>query len=458
MKIIVLNGSPKGDVSVTMQYVLYIQKRFPQHDLEIINISQRIRKIVADESLFQSILDRVEAADAVLWAYPLYTLLVHSHYKRFIELIFERGVEERFAGKYAAILTTSIHFFDHTAHNYVHGICDDLGMKMAGTFSPGMNDLLKEEGREKLALFAEQFFGAIESGSPAQRIFAPITWRNFQYEPGDVDQMVDTAGKKVLVITDATPEDSNLAGMVERFSASFDQEIEVINLHEVDIKGGCLGCIHCGYDNICTYADKDGFTEFWNTKVREADILVFAGTIHDRYLSSLWKTFFDRRFFNTHTPTLIGKQLAIIISGPFSQLLNLQEVLDGFSQMEMMNLAGFVTDEYGDSAHIDGLLGEMASRLVSLAVSEYVRPRTFLGVAGMKLFRDEVWSGLRTVFRADHRAYKRLGIYDFPQKQIGVRLLNAVMAPLLLIPAFRKGMQRALRQGMLMRHRRILES
>jgi len=42
MKIIVLNGSPKGDVSVTMQYVAYIQKRFPRHELKIINISQRI--------------------------------------------------------------------------------------------------------------------------------------------------------------------------------------------------------------------------------------------------------------------------------------------------------------------------------------------------------------------------------------------------------------------------------
>ena len=28
MKIIVLNGSPKGNISATMQYVLFIQKKF----------------------------------------------------------------------------------------------------------------------------------------------------------------------------------------------------------------------------------------------------------------------------------------------------------------------------------------------------------------------------------------------------------------------------------------------
>ena len=30
--------------------------------------------------------------------------------------------------------------------------------------------------------------------------------------------------------------------------------------------------------------------------------------IVDRYLSSRWKMFFDRIFFNTHTPVLVGKQ------------------------------------------------------------------------------------------------------------------------------------------------------
>jgi len=53
MKITVLNGSPKGDISVTMQYVAYIRKIFPQHELKIINISQRIDKIEKDESVFQ---------------------------------------------------------------------------------------------------------------------------------------------------------------------------------------------------------------------------------------------------------------------------------------------------------------------------------------------------------------------------------------------------------------------
>lgn len=56
MKIVVLNGSPKGNVSVTMQYVKFIQEKFPEHELNIINISERIKKIEKDEAYFKEII------------------------------------------------------------------------------------------------------------------------------------------------------------------------------------------------------------------------------------------------------------------------------------------------------------------------------------------------------------------------------------------------------------------
>src|SRR5271157_3875829 len=158
MKIVVLNGSPKGDVSVTMQYVHFLQKKFLQHELKILNISQRLPVIEKDEEKFREVIDEVRSADGVLWAFPLYYLLVHAHYKRFIELIFERGVKSAFQGKYTAALSTSIHFYDHTAHNYINAICDDLDMKYVGFFSANMPDLLEEKKRKELTLFAEHFF------------------------------------------------------------------------------------------------------------------------------------------------------------------------------------------------------------------------------------------------------------------------------------------------------------
>ncbi|NOR82360.1 MAG: hypothetical protein GQ526_02575, partial [Ardenticatenales bacterium] len=369
MKITVLNGSPKGMTSVTMQYVHYVQKMFPQHELKIINISQRIKKIESGERAFQEILDQVRVSDGILWACPVYYFLVPSNYKRFIELVSERGAKEVFQDKYTAVLTTSIHFFDHTAHNYLHTICDDLDMRYVGSFSADMSDLLKATERERLRLFAKDFFEAIGNHAPTSRSYRPLIWRDFDYIPGDARSRVDVGGKRVVIVTDAQERQANLIGMIERFKASFSGEIEIINLRDLDIKGSCLGCIQCGYNNQCVYQGKDDYNDFYNTKLKTADILVWAGTIQDRYLSSRWKEFLDRSFFNGHVPSLMGKQIGFIISGPLSQIPNLRQVLEAYVEMQHANLAGFVTDEYGDSAEIDSLLQNLAERLCRFADS-----------------------------------------------------------------------------------------
>ena len=227
MKIVVLNGSPKGDISVTMQYVQFLQKKCPQHELKILNISQRIQVIEKDEKMFREIIDEVRQAEGVLWAFPLYFLLVHAHYKRFIELIFERGVEDAFQGKYTAALSTSIHFYDHTAHNYINAICDDLEMKYVGAFSADMYDLLEEEKRKELSLFAEHFFGAIENKVPTAKNFQPVARSQFEYVPGNIENKVDIGDKKVVVLMDSTDSQTNLGKMIERFCQSFSGEVEV---------------------------------------------------------------------------------------------------------------------------------------------------------------------------------------------------------------------------------------
>ena len=457
MKIVVLCGSPKGETSVTLQYVRYIQKVYPQHQLEIEHVVPRIRKLENDEQAFAEIVERVRAADGVLWAFPLYVFLVHGSYKRFIELIVERGAQAAFAGKYAACLSTSIHFYDHTAHNYMHAICDDLGMRYVGGFSPHMGDLLKEQGPAQLAHFAGEFFRAIMTQAATQRSYPPLSAPTWQYLPGPIGHRVDTGGKRIVLVTDAEPHQANLRRMIERFQSSLAPEVTVVNLHDVDIKGGCLGCLKCGYDNECVYEGKDGFIEFYNSQLKPADVLVFAGAVRDRYLSATWKTFFDRSFFNGHAPSLVGKQFAFLISGPLSQAADLRQILETWVQLQRCNLAGIVTDEGVDAAGLDGLLEQLAGRLVRCAEAGYRQPQTFLGVAGTRLFRDEVYGPLRFVFQADHRVYKRLGIYDFPQKDWRTRMANAIMTPLLRIPRFRQSFKTQINPMMIRPYQKLLE-
>src|SRR5574341_1393490 len=94
MNILVLNGSPKGELSVTLQYVAYLQKKFATYNFKIEHIAQRIKRLERSEAAFDAILADVRAADLVLWATPVYYLLVPGQVKRFIELVNERGATE----------------------------------------------------------------------------------------------------------------------------------------------------------------------------------------------------------------------------------------------------------------------------------------------------------------------------------------------------------------------------
>lgn len=457
MKITVLNGSPKGDLSVTMQYVHYLAKALPEHDWEIVNVAQRVRHLERDDQAFDELIAGIAASDAVLWAFPLYYMLVHGNYKRFIELIWERDVTAAFRDKYTASLSTSIHFFDHTAHNYIHAIADDLGMHLTDAFSAHMQDLFSEEKRRALVAFGRSLVDAVEGQAPVPRRYAPLTWPAINYMPGPAPDPVSTADQRVVIVTDAEANGTNLPRMIERFASAFAEPVEVINLHDVDIKGGCLGCLRCGWDNTCAYEGKDDYTSMHRERLQTADVLVFAGAMRDRYLSSTWKTFFDRSFFMTHTPSLVGKQFGFIIAGPLGRNENLQQILESWVELQQSHLVGIVTDEYDDSADIDGLLDALAAKLVRSAERDYQKPQTFLGVGGTKLFRDDVWGNLRTVFRADHRAYRRMGIYDFPQRDLRTRAVNAVTGLLFRIPKVRQVFTDRIKEGMVQPYRRILE-
>ncbi len=86
-----------------------------------------------------------------------------------------------FQDKYAAVIATSIHFYDHNAISYVHGICDDLGMNYIDAFSAGTFDLTKKAQRNTLELFAEHLFETIAEQRPTFKTYPPITPQSFNH-------------------------------------------------------------------------------------------------------------------------------------------------------------------------------------------------------------------------------------------------------------------------------------
>ena len=435
MNIVVIGGSPKGEKSVTMQYVQYLKNNADDTNFIEHFAAKNIRNYENDEVVFNEFLLDVKKADAVLWAFPLYFALVHGSYKRFIELLFERKSMDIFTGKHCALLATSIHFFDHTAIEYMRGISEDLGMIVDEVHSAHMSDLMQKEGEAQLTKFWDIWRLKIKEDVQAGRLSLPVKYASRKLELSKTRVITKRKGLKVGIVTESGISE-NLDAMVACLDEEF-AETEIFDLSTMKILGGCLGCLKCGYENHCAYEGKDEVIDTYR-KLKDCDALVFAGAIRDRYLTSRWKTFIDRLFFSTHIPYFNQKVIAFLISGPLQQLPNLRELLTGFFEADGLTIAGIVTDEEdGIEKKIEGL----AISLERYCKDGYHPPRMFIGEGGHLIFRDSIFGGLRGVFVADHKYYKKNKLYDFPQKDWGTRLSGSMLHLMMKIPFIRREIQ-----------------
>lgn len=435
-RFVVLSGSPKGKDSVTLQYVRYLFNKKPDYEIEVFHIGKRIYLLEKDMREFDKIMETIKSAEGIIWTFPVYYMLVPFQLKRFIELIFENSKEAIFKDKYACAVMTSIHFFDHTASNYIHSVSEDLKMNYIASHSVDMRALTTKEGRKRIEAFGEKFFTSVEKRESVVNKYNKIVNKKASYTPEKTNEKVEFQEKRILIIADSLANDT-LKKMVQKFSSLCNGKVEIVVLENLDMKGGCLGCIRCAYDNTCVYKGKDDFIAFYETKVKAADIVIFAGEIKDRYLSSTWKKYFDRSFYNTHIPSLIDKHVGMLISGPLEQLPNVRQIFEAYFQVQQVHFHGFVT-EVDDNKLMDQQLRKLAESIKVGLSYDFKPQKTFLGISAYKMFRDEIYGSLRFPFRADYKAYKKLGIFDFPQKKYRRRISNAFMRLLVKIPPIRK--------------------
>ena len=456
MKITVLNGSPKGDMSVTLRYVKYMEMKNPGHEFDVLNIAGEITRIEKDEVYFRSLICRIKAADAVLWSFPLYYMLVPAQYKRFIEMIFENNAEYAFKDKYAASISTSVHFMDHIAHNYIHAVSEDLGMSFFDFYSPHMNDLLDEKQRKKIGTFMSLFLDAVGKRpaiQPAYERKLPLT---LTYTPAASVKGVDTGNLKIHIVADEKNTGSKISHMVEKLSASFGENVKITSLDDIGMKGGCTGCCRCAFENKCIY--NDGFCDWFRDELLASDIIIFAGSVRDRFISSGFKQLMDRSFFLGHTPKMKGKTMGFMVSGNLRDNRILQEFFTVFTECGGMGFGKAISDECSSSEELDEIIDSFVQELLNYAQNSYIRPPTFYAVGGHKIFRDMIWGGMRPIFRADHRYYKKNKLYDFPQYDLRMRLERMFLWFLLGIPQVRRAVLPRMREHMVEPLDKVLES
>ena len=442
MKILVLNGSPKGKYSITLQTVLYLQQQFPQDSFEVLHVGQKIKALEKD---FSSAAQMVNNADVLLFAYPVYTFIAPSQLHRFIELLKAAGLE--LGSKYAAQVSTSKHFYDITAHAYIRDNCFDLGLKYIDGLSADMDDLLTEQGQKQ----AVEFWKYVR-WNVSQDLYQPLPAPLPTPAHKTVTQ-IDSTGEKtgdVVIITDCRPEDSQLQAMIARFRAKLSYKTRIFNLREYKFNGGCLGCFGCAVSGKCVH--KDGFDEYLRQELQTAQAMVYAFSIQDHSMGAAFKLYDDRQFCNGHRTVTMGMPVGYLISGDYSREQNLQTIINGRAQVGSNFLAGVATDEVDPDREIDRL----AATLDYALRNSYVQPQNFYGIGGMKVFRDLIWL-MQGMMKADHKFYKAHGQYDFPQKQWPTMIKMYLVGALIGNEKIKAKMGNKMNEGMLMPYRKLLE-
>lgn len=404
MKILILNGSPKGKNSITAYTSLYLQALHPEHEFTFINAGQKIKSYEKD---FSPLRQQLERADLLLFSYPVYTFIAPYQLHRLIELIKEDGID--LSGKFASQITTSKHFYDVTAHRYVEENCFDLGMKVIRGLSADMDDLLTEKGQKEARDFFEQLMFSCEHNQFSIPPVKAVQREKKIYKPV-FENKLKSEEKDVVIVTNYSEDDENLQNMIIDFRAVLPYKSRVVNLREFPFSGGCLGCFGCAITGKCVH--KDGFDVFLRETIQSADAFVYAFTISDHYTHSSFKCYDDRQFCNGHRTVTHGKPIAYVVSGDYQYENNLRMIIEGRSEVGGNYLCGVATDEGDTSSEIKTLAGNLGLALEK----EFIRPANFYGVGGIKIFRDLIYL-MQGMMKADHKFYKANGIYDFPQKQ-----------------------------------------
>ena len=445
MKIAVINGSPKGQYSITLQTVRYLEIKYPEHEFAVLHAGQRIKSLEKDFSEAKSLM---ESADAVIFSYPVYTFLAPSQLHRFIELVKENGVN--LSGKYATQISTSKHFYDVTAHKYIEENALDLGMRYIRGLSADMEDLLTDNGR----LDAEKFFGRF-LWSVRERVYEVGNVASSHYMPvpattvGEAN-LTKKNEKNIVIITDNTDPLSNLQKMIDRFCERFGYVTRIVNISEYPLAGGCLGCFRCAVSEKCVY--KDGFDKFLREDIQKADAIVYAFTISDHSMGARFKMYDDRNFCNGHRTVTVGMPVGYLVSGNYSAENNLRTVIEARSETGGNFLCGVATDERDTDRQIDDLAKSLAFALET----KHTAPQNFWGVGGMKIFRDLIYQ-MRGMMRADHKFYKKQGIYDFPQKKRLASMKMYLVGMLLSNEKILAKMGNKMNEGMLAPYNKMFE-
>ncbi len=439
MNILVLNGSPKAKASITLQNLLYLEKKFPQHSFSYIHVGCPER---SNRENIEKTKEAILSSDLVIFSFPVYTFIAPGQLHAFIRILKESNFDAY--GKKATCITTSKHFYDMTAHKYLEENLLDMNFEYIEGLSLDMEDLLKKEGEGSLVSFFRRTLWAVENNIAEKR-----TEREKKPLP-EIERILTPTTKTddytLSIVADYTYNKERVERLIENFTSFFPYKTKVVDLSAFSFKGGCLGCLKCAIAGKCVY--NDGFNDLLEKSILSSDGVIYAFSIVDHSMGPGFKTYDDRRFYNGHRTVSQFKPVGYLVDGDIETEENLKTILLARSDVGRNYLTGIASDNHQ--------IEKMALSMSYALENKYARPRTFYGVGGMKIFRDLIWV-MRGIMKDDHKFYKENGFYDFPQRERGKMMALCLAGSLMRNKKFMKKNACMINDGMLAPYKKVIE-
>jgi len=323
-KVLFLCGSPRRKRSASLCTAKFLA-RFLDYDYEFVDVAKaRLSTDPSEaEPAFLKIVEKMQAADAVVWTFGAWLLFVPVQMQYLLDKLFVQGYD--FSGKVAAAVMTSVRVQDDFILNRVRFASEQLGFGYVGDVSAVGNPFFgyvddEEMTEDSCRILAGQLNRALADGYMPARQYQPVERRYLSSMCRGSGFVVDgppvskTGDKTILVLTgNRLSEDSANASVIESIQRHSRNNVEVVELQDRHI-GPCVGCYLCDFngDGICVLKDE---YEAIKQRLHQVDGIVFIGTCASGMVDCHLKAFLDRAWGIAHRPSLKGKYGFVTATG-----------------------------------------------------------------------------------------------------------------------------------------------
>ncbi len=397
MKICVLNCSPKNDLSLTIQNILYLQKWFQE------KLNEDVFDIIPAFSgaVTQKIEDSVKNSDLIIMSGAVFHFDVHSSMGELLDMLSD-NYRDIIKDKPVTFLSTSGMIGDTLAHNRFEMWARKNRLRYINSLSLESSEVLTPVGREELFCWFRYARAMAEYYKNKDMPMAMSRGRVV---------LLDTCEKELPEITSA------VNSAKQRFEAS-GFNTEVITLRDKNIRH-CTGCQCCFSNRTCIF--KDDWEKTFEKLYLDTDMILYFGQLHYATLGSCYKTFLERH-------ACLGRS-GIEDEVIKSYFFTLDEKSDGEDiasfRFNCEAFDGLNCSYLSDVCEIESSekMLELYDKM-TIAFNSDIMPQNGFLKNGIRNGFARVAAGVRNRCPGDYSYFKKIGCYDTIQASPFVRWLD----------------------------------